>query len=871
MKSALEELRESREHLLSSLSSRNIAETFQEHHTEIFDQYFRKSLQESSARHDLCKRKRPFAMVAVGGYGRKELCLHSDLDILILFGPNVPLRAKELVDEIFLPLWDLGLDLGYGVRSIKDCLSLCKDDFQVLSSMLDARFICGDSPVYFSLVDTLQHKLATRKAAAFARWLDEQYRIRSDIFGDASYLLEPHLKEGIGGLRDYHHILWLSRSLFNLRVPRDLEYMGKLTHNEYEDLKDRLGFIWLVRNHLHQLSGRKNDRLSLEYQERIAHRLGFENQKDLRAVEQFMGKLHACMASIKSLHHAFVNAHIHKGMRIKEARHTEEIPEDFQIHQGEIDFRSATAILSNPLLLMKIFAYSAQEEWPLSLEAIRLVKEFLYLVDDPFRESGPAVQGFLDIINGKDTFQALNQMLETGLLDAFIPEFAQIRDKVEFDNYHIFPVGRHLLETVRYIKGSSAQKEILLLDIAAEISYPERLYLSALLHDIGKTGKDHARKGTKIARKILTRFNYSEEGTQDILFLVRHHLLLAETATRRDLNSEKAIVQCARIVGNVERLKMLYLLTFSDSAATSPRVWNEWTANLVQELFFKVLHVLEKGELATADAAQKTKKTRAALRRYLKDMDQGDLEHDFEMMSPRYALNTPPKTMAAHLTMVQNLRKEWINPESTAFSIEAREDRTQPCWEITFMAKDKPGLFSDLAGVMSLNNINILSADIYTWRDGTAVDIFRVTAPLDPIHPQETWNRIERDLEKTFSGKLSLPDRLSEKAAPSILSNSKTLIHPPNVTVDNDSSDFFTLIEVFSDDRLGLLYLITHTLSSLRLDIHIAKIATKGDQIADIFYVRDLMGQKVEDKDQIAEIKRALLHNLSQPPELTTR
>ena len=227
--------------------------------------------------------------------------------------------------------------------------------------------------------------------------------------------------------------------------------------------------------------------------------------------------------------------------------------------------------------------------------------------------------------------------------------------------------------------------------------------------------------------------------------------------------------------------------------------------------------------------------------------------------------------MAAHLAMLQSLGREWENPKSTSFSIEAREDRVQSCWEVTFLAKDRPGLFSDMAGAMALNNINVLSADIYTWHDGTALDVFRVTGPLDTIHPQETWDRLTRDLIKTFSDGSSLALRLKKKAAPSILSNSRTPKRPPNVIVDNDSSDFFTLIEVFSDDRLGLLYIITHALSTLGLDIRIAKIATKGDQIADVFYVRDLEGQKVEDKNQIEEIGDALLHQLSQPSAFTTR
>ena len=281
-------------------------------------------------------------------------------------------------------------------------------------------------------------------------------------------------------------------------------------------------------------------------------------------------------------------------------------------------------------------------------------------------------------------------------------------------------------------------------------------------------------------------------------------------------------------------------------------------------LFFKILHVLEGVELATGDASQKAKKTKSEIRRKMAGrMNQHDVELFFEVMSPRYLLNTPPGDIVSHLTMIRRLEEELKRSKSSAFILETEAHQPDGSWKVVFFAKDRPGLFSDIAGVMALNNINILCADIYTWRDGTAVDIFSVTGPLDHIHPQETWNRMRKDLRNTFTGKLSLAYRLSKKAEPSILSKKKEPTRPPVVVVDNDSSDFFTLIEVFSNDRPGLLYLITHTLTNLRLDIRIAKIATMGDQIADVFYVRDLEGQKVEDKDQVEEIRKTLVHQLS--------
>lgn len=865
MTSPLKELKKSRDNLLSHFLDGSVRETFQEKYTEAIDRYFRRSLQESDPGRSLFREKMPFAFVAVGGYGRSELCFHSDIDIIILFGSKIPAQAKELSDDIFLPLWDLGLDLGYGIRSIKDCMTLSKQDFEVLTSLMDARFLCGDSPLFFSLMEDLKKKVISKKAIRFARWLEDRDKIRLETFGDASHLLEPHLKEGIGGLRNYHHILWLAKAFLDFTVPRDLEYLGKFSHNEYRQLRDDLDFIWLVRNHLHHQSGRKNDRLSFEFQETIAKKLAYKDQEEILGVEQFMGRLHACMASIKSLLRSFANSLPSKKHAASKDYPVGNIPTGLHIHQGEICFDSAKAILSDPLLLMDIFLQSSTLNCPLSLEATRLIREFLYLVDDAFRETNRPVQSFLKIMNRKNAAETLDQMLETGFLGAFIPEFGRISDLVQFDAYHVFPVGRHSIETAKYLNNISSQNEMLLLDMFSDLQNPEPLLLAALFHDIGKIGHEHAKKGVTITRNILKRFHYDNSKAEDILFLVGNHLLLAETATRRDLNDEKVVVQCARTIGDVERLKMLYLLTWADSKATGPRAWNEWIANLVQELFFKILHILEKKELATPHAMVKVEETSSEVRRLLADqIDSRELDGFLEVMPPRYMLNTGAHNILDHLSMYQRMKERLMNNETDAFMLEAKQDEPEGCCEITFLAKDRHGLFSDMAGVLALNNINILSADIYTWRDGTALDIFKVTEPLDSIRPDKVWNNVRRDLRHVFTGKLSLEYRLSKRRAPSILSEKKRPARPSRVTVDNRASDFFTVIEIFTDDRVGLLFTITNTLFNLRLDIRIAKIATKADQVADVFYVRDFEGQKVEDKKQITEIKEALLHQLKQ-------
>jgi len=393
---------------------------------------------------------------------------------------------------------------------------------------------------------------------------------------------------------------------------------------------------------------------------------------------------------------------------------------------------------------------------------------------------------------------------------------------------------------------------------------PEPLFVAALFHDIGKTGKDHAAKGAALVRKILKRFGYDRKRMEDVCFLVHRHLLLAETASRRDLNDEKIVVQCAGTVGTMERLKMLYLLSWADGKATGPRAWNDWIANLVLELFFKILHILEKGELATPDASKRMKLSLQQVRSRSGDqLSTVDQEALFDGMPPNYLIETSPRAIVRHIALYKTLRDAGSKGLKSAFCLEAEAAPSSGTYEVTFLARDRAGLFSDVAGIMALNNINILSARIYTWRDGTAVDIFTVTPPLDPLHPEEIWERIKGDLAETFEGRLPLPERLQQKAEPSILFRMKSPGRQPQVHVDNEASDFFTLIEVFADDRIGLLYRITHALFTLGVDIRIAKIATKGDQVADVFYVLDLEGQKVMEQEKVEKIRDVLLKDLS--------
>lgn len=840
-------------------------ETFHERHAAVVDQYFRRSLEESTARRGLFRGRSSFSIVAVGGYGRSELCVRSDIDLLVLFASHIPGEARSLVQEILFPLWDIGFDLGYAVRTVKDCVALARKDFEVLTSLLDARFIGGDSPVFLRMVEALEEKVLAKRRDQFARWLRDTDVLRLDTFGDASWRLEPDLKKGIGGLRDVHHMMWLARAQHGLRALRELETSGRLSRVESADLEKAVTTIRYVRNHLHDVSGRKNDRLTFEYQPRIARRLAYSDQPGVPAVERFLGELHAAMATVKSLRRVVTRGFCEQPERRSAKEPPERLSREFVLRRHEIHFPSATAVLENPLLMLRIFEESARTGAPLSLEAQRLVREFLPLVDASFRTSTEVGEGLCSILSSDGAAETLDRMFETRFLDAMIPEFAAIRDRVQFDTYHLFPVGRHSLETVRALKGIRRQKEILLSSVYLELQDPRALLIAALLHDIGKTGADHARKGEALVRRVLQRVGLDNGRIEDTAFLVRHHLLLLETATRRDLTDEKVVLQCARTMGTPDRLKMLYLLSWADARATGPRAWNDWIANLVQELFFKVLHTLEQGELATPDAFKVAEEVWEIVHQKTAGrISQERLEAAFNAMSPRYILNTPTRDMIRHLELLRRYPERLEATGKAALIVDACKDEVGGCWELTFIARDRTGLFSMIAGALTLNSLNILSSDIYTWRDRTAVDVFRVADPGAGRIPEEVWKKVESDLEEALDGGLSLAERLDRKAGPSVLRRPGRPRRLPKVRVDNEASDFFTVIEVFADDRVGLLYEVTRELTALGLDIRIARISTKADQVADIFYVRDAEGRRVEGAEEIEAIRGALRRRLEQ-------
>jgi [protein-PII] uridylyltransferase len=449
------------------------------------------------------------------------------------------------------------------------------------------------------------------------------------------------------------------------------------------------------------------------------------------------------------------------------------------------------------------------------------------------------------------------------LLEKYMPEFGDITCRVQHDMYHIYTVDIHSLFAVRELERlrSAEYKKVfyLLAEILEEVKRPELLALSVLLHDIGKSmGKGHAEKGAELIPKICGRLGLSEEDAATVKFLVKNHLILADTAQYRDLHDERLIIDFAKTVGDIERLNLLYLLTFSDVRAVGPEVWSHWKGALFQDLYFKALTVIERGTFEIEEAKAKLQK----IMKTVAELLQGEISHEivddyFQLLPHRYFLSNSAEVIAEHIKIVQQLGDK-------PYTLLVKQNLERQYTEVTVCTLDVHGLFSKITGVMAANNINILGAQINTLKNGIVLDVLQVNSHMGAVITDERkWSNVERDLTEVLTGKTPV-ERLVLRRGPSILDKkAKPRVHT-RVDVDNEVSDAFTVIDIHTQDRIGLLYTITSVLSKLGLYIHIAKIATKGDAAADIFYVKDIFGQKIYYKERLKEIRKTIFEALGE-------
>jgi len=757
------------------------------------------------------------ALAAIGGYGRMQQLPCSDIDLLLAHRGREPSEVAALAERLLYPLWDAGFEVGHAVRTPLECELIAGERLDVLTSMLDLRTIAGDR----ALVEEAGRRVRDIAAAdvpGFVRSLRDDARSREERFGSTAHLLEPDLKSGAGGLRDVQVARWLTS------VAGD----ELLRTAEREALEGAEEFLTRVRSALQLETGKRTDRLPLELQPPIAIAMGFTDEPGWIAED---GLMRAVFERARSVRWVAENV-------VSRAADGFSMPTEAPRPLADAD--EALEVLAS-------VAERGDRPDARLLDAIEATP-----MPEPIEWTGRTREAFMRIVGtGEHGVAALDALDRIGSLSRLLPAWAGVRCRPQRDPYHRFTVDTHLTralaEMCRLLADADAEGP-------ASTSDRDGLLLGALLHDIGKTGEgSHVEVGTRIAAETLDHMGVRGEARELAAFMVAEHLLLPDTATRRDLTDENLILDVAARIESPERLAALTLLAQADATATGPAASTPWRQTLVRELVTRVQHVFDRGHMGVELAQQLTSRVQAV--RDLLASEPEPAVEGFVLRMPRgYFLTVEPERIAAHYPT--------ISPDvaSTEVRTATRPGAQPGTYELLVVAGDRPGLLSWIAGAVALAGLSILSAQVFTTDDGVAVDLFEVEGSFETEIGESRWRELRNVLRKAVEGRISLEHRVAEKRARYPAPRSTA---PVTVAIDNESSDYSTVVEVGGPDRIGLLYDITSALAELTLNVHLAKVATYTGRVIDAFYVRDAVGRKVTDVAQVAEIEQTVKARLS--------
>jgi len=812
-------------------------------HSDFIDHHLAESFKKSAPAAE------GFALVALGGYGRQELYPFSDIDLMILYDQAHKDELNSLVEAILYPLWDTGLEVGHAVRTPDECMDFAAEDFFFRVAMLDARLLAGSATLFGKLTEMYKTAYIEGRRQEFLDDMVEQRTKRESQYGRHTYLLEPHIKEGCGGFRDIQSMVWTAHVVFGLKDLESLNEAGLLSQEELNRFEQAQDYLVRIRNRLHYVSGRKNDQLFFEHQKELAQAFGFTNKEELLGVEHFMREVYAHMQTISVTTDLFFE-HVEEVLKGEESPKKGKVLEPgIEVRHGRIHLVNTEHLKEKPQLFMRLFYQSAKTGKPLHFRTRKAITAKLHQVDDKQRHSRRNAKLFLAILLSAKPFSVLEEMLDTGFLTSYIPELAKVESLAQHDVYHVFTVDRHLVQTINELEKLREEE----VNIYTVISSPHILFLAGLLHDVGKGhGHGHAERGADLARQVGVRLNLKADELDTLDFLVRNHLFLSHTALRRDLEDEEFLMRCATRIHSPGSLAMLYLLTIADARATGPTVWNDWKAALLLELYLKIVLLLDRKDISEQEQTRSAELGARWIREKVYELLPEPDHIDFDLYSDDYLLSFPPEVIVEHITQAKKLKKQEV-----LFSHEPNKES----WSIRVMTKDRPGLLTRIFGVLALHNLNVLAAKIFTWADGTVVDTIEVSSAISESYDGQDWTAMENELHLAIQQRLGLEFRLSRKLAP--LRNKPQGVQQrlaAKVKIDNRASELYSVIEVFSEDRIGILYDITKTLSDFGISIYRARISSKADQVVDVFYVLDHDGKKIEDPAFTNELQQGLLY-----------
>ncbi len=808
-------------------------------------------------------------LLALGSYGRKELSPHSDLDLLFLVPDEISQWTQVFTERMLYMLWDIGLDVGYSTRTAKDCYTLAKDNYEVLTSIIDGRYLKGDSIFLSTFKWDFKKRVLEKVGSDFVRAKLQIMEDRLEKHGGTVYVLEPNLKEGMGGLRDIHTALWVAKVLFDvdsladLARSRDLEILDQ---DDYLALEESLNYLLKVRCELHFTSNTARDLLTMERQPVIARKFGVKDRKDIPAVEKFMQEYYEHAGRVHHITMGVIKRSMERkrsAPRILQRLKERDLGDGYYAANGNIYTRKDAMefLREDSIRILEIFRKYQSTNLELSPELSLAMRKSPDLIDRDFRRSKSAADIFFSILwDDRRLYDTLLLMNELGFLGQYIPEFATIHCKMQHDYYHTYTVDEHSIRAIKEIVELPASKDPVMhvyQQVWEEIKTERDLiFLTLLLHDVGKgKGSNHSETGAVMAAKAGKRLGLTEDQIEMMEVLIRQHLVLSHVAQRRDLHEERTILETARLLRTPDRLKFLFIITMADLKAVGPGVWNEWKASLITELFIETLKAIEQGGINREVLLEKILLGRAFVEERLSlDHSPEKVKAELDILTERAYMVYRPRVLSRLIDMKLKMGDDPVH-------LSWRQVKRGGFTNLFVVSHDHPGLFSQIAGVLSANNVNILGAQILTRKDGVVFDVLHVTdSVMKPIQDKVKFRIVNRELKKAIAGDLDVEELFTSRNLSLPLDRrDRTPTAPPRVEIENDISEEHTVIDVYATDMIGLLYRITSTLASLGLSIYTAKVSTKVDQAVDVFYVKDLEGRKITNVKELDRIRKTLL------------
>ncbi len=816
------------------------------------------------------------ALAAVGGYGRGTLAPGSDIDLLFILPYKQTPWGEQVTEYILYMLWDLGQKVGHAVRAIDECIRMAKADMTVRTATLEARYLIGDRTLFDKLQRRFESEVMPRTGPEFiaAKMAEREDRHRQT--GNTRYVVEPNIKDGKGGLRDLHTLFWMGKYVYRVKTSAELVDKGVLSADEYRMFERAENFLWAMRCNLHFLTGRADEKLTFEVQPELADRLRFADRPGMLGVERMMkryflvakdvGDLTRIICTQLEFDHAKPLDMMGRVTGLfKRGRVAIKGEADFVIDSGRLNTTRPETFEKDPLAIIKSFLVASRNDLLFHPDAIRQMQRALRRIDRDVQNEPRANEWFLEILTSPRTVERiLRQMNESGVLGRFVPEFGRIVALMQFNMYHHYTVDEHLIRAVGVmgeIANGGLRAELPLThELLPSLNDTRLLYVALFLHDIAKgRPEDHSIAGARVARKMCPRLGLDAAETDTVAWLIEDHLLMSEIAQARDLQDPETAKSFAQIVQSPQRLAMLMILTACDIRAVGPGVWTGWKGSLLRSLYYATEPLLSGGH-SRVTQSDRIAAAKADLEKALAAWPADELAAYMARHYNHYWLRAELELQLEHAKMIRTADHAG-QPFAGAIRVQAFEGIT----EVSFYTPDHPRLLSLIAGACTMCEASIIGAQIFSTRDGRALDTFRLRRAFTSDEDEKVRaNRIIETVKQLLQGKRQILIDLGKESRHN--RRLKPFSLPASVEVSNTLSEKFTVIEVSGLDRTGLLHQLTAAISDLNLTIGSAHIGTYGEKAVDVFYVTDLTGHKIESKARQRSIHNRLL-SVFQPVE----